>query len=98
MATPVIGLVASSKKSIKTQDSRKELKIPLVSKTIKDFKDRNRVTNNIELKENPINNFVSEKIANNSTDENAIEILKIRYAKGEISKDEFRQMKKDIED
>ncbi|MDZ7642599.1 MAG: SHOCT domain-containing protein [Desulfurivibrio sp.] len=30
--------------------------------------------------------------------ESAVEILKKRYARGEITKDEFNQMKKDLED
>ena len=33
-----------------------------------------------------------------STDESALEILKKRYARGEISRDDFEKMKKDITD
>ncbi|MCF7794431.1 MAG: SHOCT domain-containing protein [Candidatus Cloacimonetes bacterium] len=32
----------------------------------------------------------------NKIHSNAIEVLKVRYAKGEISKEEFEQMKRDI--
>ncbi|MDI6799673.1 MAG: SHOCT domain-containing protein [Actinomycetota bacterium] len=33
-----------------------------------------------------------------SQKEEPLEVAKIRYAKGEISKDEFEQMKKDLQD
>ena len=33
----------------------------------------------------------------NSTNESPIDILKKRYAKGEINKEQFEQMKKDLE-
>ena len=33
-----------------------------------------------------------------TSDESPSDILKLRFAKGEITKEEFEQMKKDIED
>lgn len=40
--------------------------------------------------------FLKEKSWNSSLNETPMEILKKRYAKGEISKEEFDQMKNDI--
>jgi putative membrane protein len=41
-------------------------------------------------------NFFGKNQGNSSTDESALEILKKRYARGEISKSEFESMKKDL--
>ncbi len=38
-----------------------------------------------------------EKIKHQSSQKNALEVLDERYAKGEITRDEYQQMKKDIE-
>ncbi len=40
---------------------------------------------------------VKNKIVENHDDDEVIRILKIRYAKGEISKEEFHEIKKDLE-
>jgi len=39
---------------------------------------------------------IPEKEASEKTDESAIEILKTRYVKGEITTDDFEKMKKDL--
>jgi putative membrane protein len=40
----------------------------------------------------------SERVDNKSSDlESPLDLLKRRYAKGEITKEEFEQMKKDLE-
>jgi len=39
---------------------------------------------------------LSGNSSNQKTDQSALEILKQRYARGEISKDEFDRMKKDL--
>ncbi len=45
-----------------------------------------------------IRSFGYKKMAPHVPDSNAIEILKERYAKGEISKEELEAMKKDVLD
>lgn len=45
-----------------------------------------------------VNILVNKKKAQNVTSQNAITILKERYVKGEISKEEFDAMKKDVLD
>jgi len=40
--------------------------------------------------------IVQQKPGDQKPDENALEVLKKRYAKGEIDKDEFEQKKKDL--
>lgn len=42
-------------------------------------------------------NNKNKQILNNPQSESALDILKKRYAKGEISKEQFDQMKKDLE-
>ena len=42
------------------------------------------------------NPFSNNRIGNIPGEEKALEILKKRYAKGEINKDEFESMKKDL--
>jgi putative membrane protein len=43
------------------------------------------------------NPFSNNRIDRQTPDGNAMEILKKRYAKGEISKEEFDRIKKDLE-
>lgn len=42
-------------------------------------------------------NNKNKQILNNPQSESALDILKKRYARGEISKEQFDQMKKDLE-
>jgi putative membrane protein len=41
--------------------------------------------------------FLFKKLVYKNTNQNAMNILKERYAKGDITKDQFHEMKKDLE-
>lgn len=64
------------------------------SPKLEKYKDRLRKL----VPEEEIDKILKELPRNLSDIKDAIEVLKIRYVKGEITREEFKQMKRDIED
>ena len=74
---------------------------PQCGKDFRDFKNQKSPIPNVgkkigEYKE-ILQNKSNKNKPNNKDEDDPLKILKIRYAKGKITKEEFEQMKKDIE-
>ena len=88
VSAPPIGYATNSSDEILDDLSQNELE-KLIEEQKSDFKKMREINEGmIEMTKN-----IAEK---NNENDDPLKILKIRYAKGEITKEEFKQMKKDL--